>query len=237
MMLYTVRIEPNKVFLRALMTNFFASSSVAHVYLARVEAFKTSPAECAESYFNKIWSKAADVGPLPQKEISEFLRQAECAKSKCYNSYLKPAWEKLAKDGPVQDVRLKALAAADHKRDLDDAKGLFFAHLIDFVRNIKFPTSKFAALPDTVETRMLKDALKDNLGKIVQDLQSNAVIRDIILSDFTPAQMEKPPMQPAPPPVMITEEDMSIVPLMREGLEVGIPLTPPESQVLGLRLH
>lgn len=240
-MLYPKRIDPDKNFLRALMTNFFASSPAAHMHLAQVEAFNASAGGCKESHFKTLWSKAAQVGPLPQKTLNDLSQHASAASAKWYDSYFARNWDKVVnveQVGPQPENVIKKIAAQatiEHKRDLNNAKGLFFAHLVEFVRNIKIPTSKFTKLPDTSDAKILKDVVNSQFGNLVRELQGNAEIQNRILSEFTPAQMDKPPVQVSP--AAPVAEPVSQIELIREILPPGISYTPQEAAPQGLRLH
>ncbi len=243
-MLYVVKLEPNKPFLRALMTSYFESSPNAYSLLDQALLWSLSPDERKKSYFNQIWAKAAKYGPVSSDKIAEIEQQAcqRLASEDNLGCSVLAHWMKAAEHGPPHPEEVRKMIEKGHEREAANARGLFFANLIEFVRNLRIPDKKFAPLPDTADSRMLVAAAKSSLGKLVDNLREKE-IQALILSEFTPDKMNpqrpekpeqvvvKPEAAPQPAPrVLPPEFDVPVsLPLPRET-DLTIPVAVPGAE-------
>lgn len=202
-MINVVKTEPNLHFLRTLMSEFYQASPKALTLLSQVEILSSSPEVRFASSLHELWKKEAEFGPVPQPVLTRIEEQARTrAEEKGYGGYYARAWNKVAMAGPVQDERAQAEARRAYDHDVVNARGIFFAHLIEFVRHIKnpHPQTKFHQFsPLSAENGdYLKSAVDRNLSKIVTDL-NRMEIRNLILTECTPAQLERT-VRPIPAP-------------------------------------
>lgn len=167
-MLYTVKIDPNKSFLRALMTAFYASSHKARDLLA----FNLTD-EREQGYLSKAWDVAKPFQNLPmtQKTIDEIDARA----AGYFNAMRKDTRARFFAH-LVEFVRhVKQVADRENQGEFRDYR----------------LSSDFTFQPSNESLgKSLKSDVRQHFAKIIQDLR-NEELRGIILKDYTPDALDE----------------------------------------------